>query len=179
MIQFLLWGMSKILIIVFVLSGPAMITFLLIALLIPWGSANITFRFPGKKADFLTLKVPTIHELLRSHRSHQGKLPTQPGNHSDITLYPKSSTIRWFATSHQRHSQSKQPLVCWIPVTSDTPKAVFTVTTHQRCQSVLGRARQCMTMHGDAQIVHRCGHLIRQAWQCSGQAKRIFNLFKW
>ena len=122
MIQFLLWGMSKILIIVFVLSGPAMITFLLIALLIPWGSANITFRFPGKKADFLTLKVPTIHELLRSHRSHQGKLPTQPGNHSDITLYPKSSTIRWFATSQQRHSQSKQPLVCWIPVTSDTPK---------------------------------------------------------
>ena len=169
MIQFLLWGMSKILIIVFVLSGPAMITFLLIALLIPWGSANITFRFPGKKADFLTLKVPTIHELLRSHRSHQGKLPTQPGNHSDITLYPKSSTIRWFATSHQRHSQSKQPLVCWIPVTSDTPKAVFTVTTRQRCQSVLGRARQCMTMHGDAQIVHRCGHLIRQAWHCSGQ----------
>ena len=122
MIQFLLWGMSKILIIVFVLSGPALITFLLIALLIPWGSANIRFRFPGKKADFLTLKVPTIHELLRSHRSHQGKLPTQPGNHSDITLYPKSSTIRWFATSHQRHSQSKQPLVCWIPVTSDTPK---------------------------------------------------------
>ena len=120
MIQFLLWGMSKILIIVFVLSGPAMITFLLIALLIPWGSANVAFRFPGKKADFLTLKVPTIHELLRSHRSHQGKLPTQPGNHSDITLYPKSSTIHWFATSHQRHSQSKQPLVCWIPVTSDT-----------------------------------------------------------
>ena len=34
---------------------------------------------------------------------------------------------------------------------------------------MLGRARQCMTLHGDAQIVHRCGDLIRQAWQCSGQ----------